>query len=64
MNEQYVPVVRLLMQAFQILTGIYPRTNKIISDDEARIGRLLMDAIMLLEGGTHALDGEVADEPS
>ena len=62
MDEQYVPVVRLLMRALQMLTGIYPRTNKILSDDEARIGRLLMDAILLLEGGPHALDEEVADE--
>ena len=62
MNELYANVHEMVSNAFGLLSGLPGWPERVITDEDARIGRRLMDALLLLEGEPHALDEELVAE--
>ena len=64
MNELYTRVHRMVSDAFGLLAGFPGWPERVISDEDARIGRRLMDALLLLEGKPLESDAAPISTPS
>jgi len=64
MNELYTKVHRMVSDAFGLLTGLPGWPERVISDEDGRIGRRLMDALLLLEGKPLESDAAPISTPS
>jgi hypothetical protein len=64
MNELHTKVHRMVSDAFGLLTGLPGWPERVISDEDGRIGRTLMDALLLLEGKPLGPDAPATTAPS
>ena len=62
-SPRYAATNELVNNALRALIGIPPFPSQMMTDEDARIGRLLMDAILLMESGPNALDDDQSDAP-